>query len=171
MGLHEAEERGPQQPAKIDWLGNTTFAVGLILILVGITYGHLPYGGHAMGWSGPVVLAEIFGGIAVLVVFGFIETKVAQPMFRLRLFRIRAFTAGNVASFMASMSRGGLMFMLMIWLQGIWLPLHGYSFARTPLWAGIYMIPLTMGFLAAGPSAGGWPTVTGHDPSPRVGSC
>ncbi len=148
------EERGTRQPAKIDWLGNATFAVGLILILVGITYGLLPYGGHTMGWSSPAVMAEIFGGVAILVVFGVIETKVAQPMFRLKLFRIRAFTAGNVASFMASLSRGGLMFMLIIWLQGIWLPLHGYSFSETPLWAGIYMIPLTVGFLAAGPVSG-----------------
>ena len=99
-------------------------------------------------------MAEIFGGIVILVIFGFIETRVAHPMFRLSLFRIRAFTAGNVASFLASLSRGGLMFMLIIWLQGIWLPLHGYSFSQTPLWAGIYMIPLTVGFLLAGPVSG-----------------
>ncbi len=148
------EERGVRTPAKIDWLGNITFAVGLILILVGITYGLLPYGGHTMGWTSPVVMAEIFGGIAILILFGVIETRVPQPMFHLSLFRIRAFSAGNVASFMASLSRGGLMFMLIIWLQGIWLPLHGYSFAQTPLWAGIYMIPLTVGFLAAGPISG-----------------
>ena len=148
------EDRGVRTPAKIDWLGNITFAVGLISILVGITYGLLPYGGHTMGWTSPVVMAEIFGGIAILVIFGVIETKVAQPMFRLSLFRIRAFSAGNVASFLASLSRGGLMFMLIIWLQGIWLPLHGYSFVQTPLWAGIYMIPLTVGFLAAGPVSG-----------------
>jgi len=148
------EDLGIRTPAKIDWLGNTTFAVGLILILVGITYGLLPYGGHTMGWTSPVVVAEIFGGIAILVAFGVIETRVPQPMFHLSLFKIRAFTAGNVASFLASLSRGGLMFMLIIWLQGIWLPLHGYSFAQTPLWAGIYMIPLTVGFLAAGPVSG-----------------
>ncbi|HEY1445025.1 MAG TPA: MFS transporter [Acidimicrobiales bacterium] len=148
------EDHGVRTPAKIDWLGNVTFAVGLILILVGITYGLLPYGGHTMGWTSPVVMAEIFGGLALLIAFGYIETKVPQPMFRLTLFRIRAFTAGNVASFLASLSRGGLMFMLIIWLQGIWLPLHGYSFAQTPLWAGIYMIPLTVGFLLAGPVSG-----------------
>ena len=148
------EERGVRTPAKIDWLGNLTFAAGLILILVGITYGLLPYGGHTMGWTSPWVLAEIFGGIAILIAFGIIETKVAHPMFRLTLFRIRAFTAGNVASFLASLSRGGLMFMLIIWLQGIWLPLHGYSFEQTPLWAGIYMIPLTVGLLLAGPISG-----------------
>jgi MFS family permease len=147
-------DRSARVPAKIDWLGNSTFAVGLILILIGITYGLLPYGGHTMGWTSPVVLAEILGGIAILVAFGIIETKVAHPMFRLQLFRIRAFTAGNVASFLASMSRGGLMFMLVIWLQGIWLPLHGYSFEQTPLWAGIYMIPLTVGLLLAAPLSG-----------------
>ena len=63
------EDCGVRTPAKIDWLGNSTFAVGLILILVGITYGLLPYGGHTMGWTSPVVMAEIFGGIAILVVF------------------------------------------------------------------------------------------------------
>jgi MFS family permease len=148
------EDRGVRTPAKIDWLGNVTFAVGLILVLIGITYGLLPYGGHTMGWTSPVVLAEIFGGLAILVAFGIIETKVSQPMFRLSLFRIRAFSAGNVASFLASLSRGGLMFMLVIWLQGIWLPLHGYTFSQTPLWAGIYMIPLTVGLLLAGPVSG-----------------
>jgi MFS family permease len=148
------EDRGVRTPAQIDWLGNLTFAAGLILVLVGITYGLLPYGGHTMGWSSPMVLGAIFGGIAILVVFGVIETKVAHPMFRLTLFRIRAFSAGNVASFLASLSRGGLMFMLVIWLQGIWLPLHGYTFSQTPLWAGIYMIPLTVGLLLAGPVSG-----------------
>ncbi len=148
------EDRGIRTPARIDWLGNATFAVGLIAILVGITYGLLPYGGHTMGWTSPVVLTEIAGGIGVLLLFGLIETKVSHPMFRLTLFRIRAFTAGNIASFLASLSRGGLMFMLIIWLQGTWLPLHGYSFSETPLWAGIYMIPLTVGFLAAGPLSG-----------------
>jgi MFS family permease len=148
------EDRSVRTPAHIDWWGNATFAAGLILILVGITYGLLPYGHHTMGWTSPTVMTEIFGGLALLVVFCVIETRVAHPMFRLTLFRIRAFTAGNVASGLASLSRGGLMFMLIIWLQGIWLPLHGYSFSSTPLWAGIYMVPLTVGFLAAGPLAG-----------------
>jgi len=148
------KERGVRTPAKIDWLGNVTFAVGLILVLIGITYGLLPYGGHSMGWTNPKVLVEIFGGIAVLLVFGIVETRVKQPMFHLSLFRIRAFSAGNAASFLASLSRGGLTFMLIIWLQGIWLPLHGYSFSATPLWAGIYMIPLTVGLLVAAPLSG-----------------
>jgi MFS family permease len=148
------EDRSVRTPARIDWWGNATFAAGLILILVGITYGLLPYGHHTMGWTSPVVMTEIIGGLVLLGVFAVIETRVANPMFRLTLFRIRAFSAGNVASGLASLSRGGLMFMLIIWLQGIWLPLHGYSFSSTPLWAGIYMVPLTVGFLAAGPLAG-----------------
>ncbi len=148
------EDRSVRTPARVDWWGNATFAAGLILILVGITYGLLPYGPHTMGWTSPLVMAEILGGLGLLGVFCVIETRVANPMFRLTLFGIRAFSAGNVASGLASLSRGGLMFMLIIWLQGIWLPLHGYSFSSTPLWAGIYMVPLTVGFLVAGPLAG-----------------
>jgi MFS family permease len=148
------EDRGVRTRARIDWWGNVTFAAGLILILVGITYGLLPYGHHTMGWTSPVVLGEIFGGCLLLIVFGVIETKVPAPMFHLAFFRIRAFSAGNFASALASLSRGGLMFMLIIWLQGIWLPLHGFSYAQTPLWAGIYMLPLTLGFLLAGPASG-----------------
>ncbi len=140
--------------ARIDWLGNVTFALGLIGVMVGITYGIQPYGGHTMGWTSPVVDALLAGGAALLAAFAVIETRVPDPMFRLSLFRIRAFTAGSLSTLLASIGRGGLMFMLIIWLQGIWLPEHGYSFARTPLWAGIYMLPLTAGFLLAGPMSG-----------------
>ncbi|MGH9304018.1 MAG: MFS transporter, partial [Acidimicrobiales bacterium] len=148
------QDAGIRIPAKIDWWGNLTFAVGLIAVLVGITYGILPYGGSTMGWTNPMVLGTLFGGSGVLVLFAWIETRVSHPMFHLPLFRIRAFTAGNLASLLSSLARGGLMFILIIWLQGIWLPLHGYSFASTPLWAGIYMVPMTLGFLVAGPIAG-----------------
>jgi MFS family permease len=147
-------ELGIRRPAKLDWWGNVTFAVGLIAVLVGITYGIQPYGGHTMGWTSPVVLTMIFGGLAVLAVFCLIETRVADPMFQLALFKIRPFTAGNIASLLSSLGRGGLMFILIIWLQGIYLPIHGYSFERTPLWAGIAMLPLTLGFLIAGPTSG-----------------
>ena len=149
--LHDLSER---RPAKIDWLGNITFAVGLIAVMVGITYGIQPYGSHTMSWGSPKVLAELIGGALVLVVFCVIETRVEQPMFHLDLFRIRAFTAGNLASLLSSIGRGGLQFVLIIWLQGIWLPQHGYSFSETPLWAGIAMLPLTVGFLIAGPASG-----------------
>ncbi|HVX33349.1 MAG TPA: MFS transporter [Solirubrobacterales bacterium] len=148
------EDLSERRPARIDWLGNVTFAVGLIAVMVGVTYGIQPYGGHVMGWTSPKVLAEIIGGIVVLGVFCVIETRVAEPMFDLSLFRIRAFTAGNVAQLLSSIGRGGLQFVLIIWLQGIWLPQHGYSFDETPLWAGIYMVPLTVGFLLAGPLSG-----------------
>jgi MFS family permease len=151
LKLHDT---GVRQPAKSDWWGNLTFAVGLIAVLVGITYGIQPYAGHTMGWTNPVVLAAMGGGVLVLAIFCVVEAKVAEPMFELSLFRIRAFTAGNVASLLAGLGRGGLMFILIIWLQGIWLPQHGYSFASTPLWAGIYMLPLTVGFLVVGPVSG-----------------
>ena len=145
---------GTRRPARMDWWGNILFAAGLIAILVGITYGLLPYGGHPMGWTNPWVLTALFGGLAALLVFGFVETKVAEPLFQLSLFRIRAFAAGNVANLMLALGRGGMQFMLIIWLQGIWLPLHGYSFSRTPLWAGIYLVPLTIGFLVSAPLSG-----------------
>ncbi|WSB74264.1 MFS transporter [Streptomyces decoyicus] len=147
-------DTGIRTPARPDWWGNLTFAAGLIALLAGITYGIQPYGGHTMGWSNPTVLAAMGGGALLLAVFCVVETRVAAPMFRLGLFRIRAFTAGNLASLLASLGRGGLMFLLIIWLQGIWLPRHGYGFTETPLWAGIYMLPLTLGFLVAGPVSG-----------------
>ena len=151
LRLHDT---GIRQPARLDLWGNFTFAIGLIAVLVGITYGIQPYHAHTMGWSNPAVVATLLGGVVVLAVFCVIETRVAEPMFELKLFRIRAFTAGNLASLLAALGRGGLMFILIIWLQGIWLPQHGYSFESTPLWAGIYMLPLTAGFLIAGPVSG-----------------
>ncbi len=148
------KDNGIRIPAKIDWLGNTLFAVGLIAVLTGIVYSLLPYGGHPTGWTNPWVLGGIIGGVAILVLFAWVETKVPQPMFRLSLFKIRAFTAGNIAGLLAALGRGGIQLMLIIWLQGIWLPQHGRSFAETPLWAGIAMVPLTIGFLITGPLAG-----------------
>ncbi len=147
-------DSGVRVPGKIDWSGNAAFAVGLTAILAGVVYGIQPYGGHSMGWTNPEVIAAMAVGVVALAVFVRIEASVEAPMFRLSLFKIRAFTAGNLASLLASLARGGLQFMLVIWLQGIWLPQHGYSFVRTPLWAGIYMLPLTVGFLAAGPTSG-----------------
>jgi MFS family permease len=140
--------------ARIDWAGNVTFAVGLVALMVGITYGIQPYGGDTMGWTSPTVLTALVTAAVLLAAFCVIETRVKDPMFRLPLFRIRAFTAGSLSSLLAAIGRGGLMFMMIIWLQGIWLPLHGYDFERTPLWAGIYMLPLTAGFLIAGPLSG-----------------
>ena len=147
-------DNGVRHRGKIDWWGNATFALGLGAVLVGVTYGIQPYGHNSMGWESPVVLGELIGGAALLIVFVIIETKVAEPMFRLSLLAIREFTAGNVAGLLVSVARGGIQFMLIIWLQGIWLPLHGYSYDQTPLWAGIFLLPMTAGFLVSGPVSG-----------------
>jgi MFS family permease len=147
-------ETSTRTKARVDWTGNLTFALGTALILAAMTYGIQPYGGHPTGWTNPIVLGGLIGGIVLLVVFVLVETRVAQPMFNLALFKIRAFAAGNIAALLIATARGGLQFMLIIWLQGIWLPLHGYSFEQTPLWAGIFLLPLTAGFLIAGPISG-----------------
>jgi MFS family permease len=148
------EERSQPRRARIDWGGNVTFALGLILLMVAVTYGIRPYGGHDTGWGSPRVLVLVAGAIVSLGAFAVIERRVAEPMFNLPLFRIRAFTFGTASTFLSAVSRGGLMFILIIWLQGIWLPRHGYSFTDTPLWAGIYMLPLTVGMLLSGPASG-----------------
>jgi len=140
--------------ARIDWIGNFLFAAGLGVLLIAITNGIRPYGGHPTGWTNPWIIGGLIGGVVMLIVFCVFETKIAEPMFQMSLFKIRAFATGNAASLLGSIARGGLQFMLVIWLAGIWLPLHGYDFAVTPLWAGIYMLPLTAGFLIAGPISG-----------------
>jgi MFS family permease len=138
----------------VDWSGNLTFAIGLVALMVGITYGIQPYGGHVMGWSSPFVLLCLAVGVITLIFFARIETRSSDPMFRLSLFRIRAFSSGSIATLFSAIGRGGLMFTMVIWLQGIWLPLHGYNFSDTPLWAGIALLPLTGGFLVSGPICG-----------------
>jgi MFS family permease len=148
------KEIGQRHHAKIDWAGNLTFAAGLILIMIGITCGIQPANGHSMGWTSTPVISMLAAGLGLLAAFVIIETRVTDPMFRLSLLKIRAFTFGTLATFLSAIGRGGLMFMLIIWLQGIWLPLHGYSFAETPFWAGIFMLPLTAGFMIAGPVSG-----------------
>ena len=152
--MRSLREVGVRTPGRIDWAGTITFGVGLTVLLVGITSGIQPYGDHSTGWTNPVVLGAIGAGVLLLVAFYVIERRVDQPMVDVRLFSSAAFGMGNLAGLMASVGRGGLQFMLIIWLQGIWLPLHGYSFESTPLWAGIYMLPMTAGYLIAGPLAG-----------------
>jgi MFS family permease len=147
-------DNGARHPARIDWWGNATFAIGLSAILIAVTYGIQSYGGHTMGWSNPAVIAGLAGGAALLAVFAAIERRVAEPLFQLRLFKIRAFTAGTLTGFTARLAQGGLQFVLIIWLQGIWLPLHGYDYSQTPFWAGIFLLPLTAGFFIAGPLSG-----------------
>jgi MFS family permease len=151
VGLRELST---PRAARVDWAGNLTFALGLVLLMTAVTYGIRPAGGHPIGWGSPKVLALLTASAISLVAFVAIERRVTDPMFRLPLFRIRAFTFGTLSTFLSAVSRGGLMFMLIIWLQGIWLPQHGYDFTETPLWAGIYMLPLTIGLLLAGPASG-----------------
>ncbi|MEI7914617.1 MAG: MFS transporter [Mycobacteriaceae bacterium] len=152
--VRSLKELGVRTPGRMDWAGTVTFGVGLTIALIGITYGIQPYGDHSTGWTNPMVLGAIGVGCALLAVFVAVELRVTAPMVDVRLFRSAAFGMGNLAGLMASVGRGGLQFMLIIWLQGIWLPLHGFSFESTPLWAGVYMLPMTVGFLLAGPIAG-----------------
>ncbi|MDX3234527.1 MFS transporter [Streptomyces sp. ME03-5709C] len=147
-------ETGTRRPGRVDWVGNLTFTAGAGGLLAAITYGIQPYGGHPTGWTNPWVLGGLAAGVLLLVVCCVAQTRVAEPMFQLGLFRIRAFAAGNLAALLTAIARGGLQFTLIIWLQGIWLPLRGYDFEQTPLWAGIFMLPLTVGFLVAGPVSG-----------------
>jgi MFS family permease len=147
-------ELGERHAARIDWAGNAAFAAGLGLLLIGVTYGISPYGTSTMGWGNPSVIGAIVSGAVLLAAFAVIELRVEAPMFNLHLFRIRAFAAGNLAGLLSAVGLGGLQFLLIMWLQGIWLPLHGYTFEQTPLWAGIYMLPLTVGFVIAGPLSG-----------------
>ena len=148
------QEISTPKRARIDWGGNVTFAVGLILVMIAVTYGIRPYGSSATGWGSPRVLVLMACGFATLALFAVIESRVVDPMFGLPLFKIRAFTFGTLSTFLSAVARGGLMFILIIWLQGIWLPQHGYDFSQTPLYAGIYMLPLTIGMLIAGPTSG-----------------
>jgi MFS family permease len=138
---------------RVDWPGNVTFALGLILIMTSVTYGIRPYGHDPTGWTSPRVIALLSTGVASLIAFVLIERRARDPMFKLSL-RIRAFTFGTLSSFLAAVARGGLMFMLIIWLQGIWLPQHGVDFTQTPLRAGLFMLPLTVGMLVSGPTSG-----------------
>jgi EmrB/QacA subfamily drug resistance transporter len=139
---------------KVDVWGNLSFAAGLTFVVLGVTYALVPSGASAMSWGNPWVIASLVAGFALLAAFPFIEMKVADPMLRLELFRNRMFTAANLAGVLSSVGRGGVQIMLIILLQGIWLPLHGISYQSTPFWAGIYMIPMIVGFSVMGPVSG-----------------
>jgi MFS family permease len=164
-GYARLREVSTAQGGRMDWWGSVLFAVGLVAVLVGLTYGIQPYGGHPMGWTSPAVLGSVIGGVLILGIFVLVERRVAEPMLDFALLlRNRTFASGNLASLLSSIGRGGLLFALIIWLQGIWLPLRGYSFERTPLWSAIFMLPLTAGFLIAGPLAGIWSDRLGPRP-------
>jgi MFS family permease len=164
-------ETGSRTRARIDWVGNLTGAAGLTMVLTGIIYGIKPYGASAMGWGNPFVVTMLVGGLAVLGLFVVIERRVDQPMLDLELFSVRPFTMGNIAALLASIGRGGFQFMLIIWLQGIWLPLHGFDFARTPLWAGIYLMPSRPGSWRPDRCRDGSPTTSAPGRSPPGGCC
>ncbi len=148
------EQREPDKSQGIDWWGNLSFGIGLVLILAAFTMGIMPSGNSAMGWTNPLLFVMLIAGLVLMGLFIFVELHIKEPMFNLRLFKIRAFAAGNISLFLSSIARGGLSFILIIWLQGIWLPLHGYDFSQTPLWAGIYMLPMMGGFFIMGPLSG-----------------
>jgi EmrB/QacA subfamily drug resistance transporter len=150
--LRETRKR---QAQPLDWMGNLTFAGGLLALMFGLTEALTPYGNQAMGWSNPIVELVLAAGVILLAAFVVVETRVRYPLFDLQLFRIRDFLFGNLAAFLFSLARGGLQFMFIIWLQGIWLPMHGVNYADTPLLAGIYTMPLMLGFVVFGP-LGGW---------------
>jgi EmrB/QacA subfamily drug resistance transporter len=148
------EQHIAKRKQKMDYWGNISFGAGLTLILVGITYGLTPYGSSPMGWGNPWVMAALFSGAALLFAFPFIERRVVDPMFNISLFKNRQFATANIATFLSSISRGGVMVMLVVLLQGIWLPLHGYSYDSTPFWAGIFMLPMSIGIALTGPLSG-----------------
>ena len=144
----------PIKARKIDLWGNLTFIGGLTIFLIGITYALLPYGNDSMGWGSPLVIGCIVTGLLLLIAFPIVECRVKDPMFDMDLFGNRNFAFGNAAGLLSAIARGGVMIILIMLLQGIWLPLHGYSFASTPFWAGVYMLPLTIGFVIMGPISG-----------------
>jgi MFS family permease len=149
------EQAQKRNGAGIDVPGNLCLAGGLVVLLAALTYGIMPYGGSNMGWANPWVIAGLIAGPLLLVLFVFVEQRVAQPLFHLELFKIRGFAIGNIAQLLFALAYGGLQFMIIIWLQGVWLPLHGYDFEDTPLWSAIYMIPMLAGFIICG-LLGGW---------------
>ena len=139
---------------KLDIWGNLTFVSGITLLLIGVTYGLIPYGNNPMGWNNPWVIASMSLGLISLILFPIIETRVESPMFNLNLFKIKSFTFGILATLLSGLARGGAMILIIILLQGIWLPLHGYSYASTPFWAGVYLMPLIIGMIVMAPISG-----------------
>lgn len=148
------KETSPKRKQKLDIPGNFIFGIGLIILLLGVTYGLVPYKSSSMGWGNPWVIAALIIGTLMLIAFPFIERRVKQPMFRLGLFKIRGFALGSFASMITGMGMMGIMFMIILLFQGIWLPLHGYSYSSVPFWAGIFMLPMTVGMAIFGPIGG-----------------
>ncbi len=148
------KETSPRLKQRLDIPGNITFGAGLIILLIGVTYGLVPYGKNTMGWGNPYVIVALVIGAALLIIFPFVERIVKNPMFRLELFKIRGFTAGSFAGMISGMGMMGFMFMIILLFQGIWLPLHGYSYSSAPFWAGIFILPMTIAMGIFGPISG-----------------
>jgi MFS family permease len=148
--------RDVQKPIKqpLDIIGNVLFALGITLLLISVTYGLLPYGNQQLGWGNPFVITGLTISFLVIGIFVFVERKVKNPMFDLSLFKVRDFSVANFTNFIASMARQGILLMMLVLLQGIWLPLHGVPYSQTPFWAGLYLIPNMLGFAALGPISG-----------------
>ncbi len=152
--IFKLKETAEKQKVHMDIWGNVSLALSLILISLGFTYTLEPYGNSQMGWGSPYVIASFIVGIIFLIAFVFIERRVKGPLFNLSLFRIRPFAYGNLSLLLSSLGRGAVMFLVIIWLQGIYLPLHGFSYTQTPFWAGIYMLPMLLGMVIFGPIGG-----------------
>jgi len=112
------KDNGIRIPARIDWLGNAAFAVGLVALLTGIIYSLLPYGGHPTGWTNPWVLLGVFGGIAILGLFVYIETKAPSRCSASACSASGRSPQATLPVLLGALGRGGLQFMLIIWLQG-----------------------------------------------------
>ncbi|HMK53918.1 MAG TPA: MFS transporter [Methanobacteriaceae archaeon] len=152
LKLKETSIRGVK--TKIDIWGNLLFVASITNLLLGVTYGLMPYQNDPMGWGNPWVIFSLILGVVLMPIFLWVEKKVEAPMFKLELFRVKMFAFSNLSGLLSALCRGGMMFMLILLLQGIWLPLHGYSYESTPFWAGVYMIPLTIGISIMGPLSG-----------------
>ncbi|HET7391842.1 MAG TPA: MFS transporter [Nitrososphaeraceae archaeon] len=133
-------ELGTIRKEKIDWLGNATFAGGLFMILLGVTFTNFRINLFEISLS-------IIGGFFLLVLFIIIEKKVHRPMFDLSLFKIRLFTGGNIAIFLNALARGAFTLIMSFYLQGPSMRLNSLD-------AGIYLIPVSIALAAFAPLSG-----------------
>src|SRR5919205_1608668 len=133
-------ELGTIRKEKVDWLGNATFAGGLFMILLGVTFANFRINLFEISLS-------IIGGFFLLVLFIIIEKKVYRPMFDLSLFKIRLFTGGNIAIFLNALARGAFTLIMSFYLQGPSMKLNSLD-------AGIYLIPVSIALAAFAPLSG-----------------
>lgn len=136
-------ELGTIKKEKIDWIGNATLALGLFLILVGITFGSfqilniIPFGMYLF----------IIVGLSLIGLFVFVETNIIKPMIDLSLFEIRSFLGGNIAIFFNALARGAFTLIMTFYLQGP-------TMRISPLDAGVYLLPVSIALSIFGPFSG-----------------